>query len=71
MHTMTIERVLRWVPAGSLPRVVRIVGCEPASFGPEGEGQAGLTEPVQAAVDEAVRLVQSLVRELAERPLHA
>jgi len=38
----------------------------PATLGPE-EGQMGLSEPIAAAVDEAVQLVDSLVaRILAE-----
>jgi hypothetical protein len=37
-----------------------VVGCEPATLGPE-EGQMGLSEPVEAAVDEAVGLIESLI----------
>ena len=44
---------------GELKRVL-LVGCVPATLGPE-EGEMGLSEPVAAAVDEAVSLVQSLV----------
>jgi Ni,Fe-hydrogenase maturation factor len=36
------------------------VGCEPESLGGE-EGMMGLSAPVEAAVDEAVKLVQSLI----------
>jgi hydrogenase maturation protease len=43
----------------SLKRVL-LLGCEPATLGPE-EGQMGLSEPVQAAVDEAVKLLESMV----------
>jgi hydrogenase maturation protease len=64
MHAMTVDHVLRWVPSGRLPPVMRIVGCEPETFGEEGAGQAGLSDAVSAAVDEAVGLVQSLVSEL-------
>jgi len=42
---------------------ILLVGCEPLTLGPE-EGQMGLSEPVAAAVDEAVSVVESLVREL-------
>jgi hydrogenase maturation protease len=45
---------------GTIPRVL-VVGCEPASC----EGP-GLSEPVGAAVDGAVGLVQELLRR--ERP---
>ena len=44
---------------GELKRVL-LVGCVPETLGPE-EGQMGLSEPVTAAVDEAVKLVDSLV----------
>jgi hydrogenase maturation protease len=39
---------------------VLVVGCVPATLGPD-EGQMGLSEPVAAAVDEAVKLIDSLV----------
>jgi hydrogenase maturation protease len=42
---------------------ILLVGCEPLTLGPE-EGQMGLSEPVVAAVDEAVSTVESLVKEL-------
>ena len=51
---------------GALKRIL-LVGCEPATLGPD-EGQLGLSEPVQAAVDEAVTLVLDLVREIREGP---
>lgn len=73
MHAMTPERVLQWLPPGSAPRILRLVGCEPADFGPEGLGREGLSEPVLASVDEAVHLVRSLLHELAPPPgvIHA
>jgi hydrogenase maturation protease len=50
---------------GDLKRIL-LLGCVPATLGPE-EGKMGLSEPVAAAVDEAVQLVDSLVsRILAE-----
>jgi hydrogenase maturation protease len=45
---------------GSLKRVL-LVGCEPATLGPE-EGLMGLSEPVTAAVPEAVELVESVIK---------
>jgi Ni,Fe-hydrogenase maturation factor len=47
---------------GQLKRVL-LVGCIPATLGPE-EGQMGLSAPVEAAVDEAVKLVASLVNRI-------
>lgn len=64
-HGMNPMKVLGMVKAmGGRPRRVLLVGCEPATFGPEDEGFMGLSEPVQAAVDGAVRLVESLVADL-------
>jgi len=44
---------------GELKRVL-LVGCVPATLGPE-EGAMGLSEQVAAAVDEAEKLIDSLV----------
>lgn len=64
MHAMTPERVLQWLPPGAAPRILRLVGCEAGDFGLEGFGREGLSGPVLASVDEAVRLVQGLLHEL-------
>lgn len=64
MHAMTPERVLQWLPPGGAPRILRLVGCEPGDFGPEGLGREGLSAPVLASVEEAVRLVQELLHEV-------
>jgi hydrogenase maturation protease len=60
-HGMNPMKVLAMVKAmgGEFKRIL-LVGCEPQTFGPE-EGQMGLSEPVEAAVDEAVNIVESLV----------
>jgi hydrogenase maturation protease len=65
MHSMTPDRVLGWIDPATAPRVLRVVGCEPSTFGVEGEGQDSLSAPVLAAVDEAVRMVEALVEDLA------
>ncbi len=61
-HTMNPVAVLQLVTAlgGSVGRML-VVGCEPAAVLPDGEGNIGLSQPVTAAVDEAVRLVQELI----------
>lgn len=58
-HAMNPLNVLRMVAAmnGKLKKVL-LVGCEPATLGGE-EGQMGLSEPVQAAVEEAVQMIVS------------
>ena len=60
-HAMNPLNVLRMATSmgGQLKRVL-LVGCVPATLGPE-EGQMMLSEPVTVAVDEAVKLVNSLV----------
>lgn len=50
---------------GQFKRIL-LVGCEPATFGPE-EGQMGLSPPVEAAVEQAVVVVESLVEEICRR----
>lgn len=55
---------------GRLP-CLRLVGCEPASVTPAESGEIGLSEPVCAAVDEAVRLIETLVRQMADVPRFA
>jgi hydrogenase maturation protease len=60
-HAMNPLNVLRMATSmgGQLKRVL-LVGCVPATLGPE-EGQMGLSAPVAAAVDGAVDLIDSLV----------
>jgi hydrogenase maturation protease len=60
MAVLALARTL----GGPLPRVL-VVGCEPATrlTGAEDEVVAELSEPVRAAVGEAVRMVESLVME--------
>ncbi len=56
-HAMNPMAVLRVVHSlGGSPARILIVCCEPADTG-EGEGKLGLSEPVQAAIGEAVTLI--------------
>jgi len=65
-HGMNPMKVLRMVKAmGGKPKRLLLVGCEPATLGPE-EGQMGLSEPVRAALDEAVGLIDGLIAELQD-----
>jgi hydrogenase maturation protease len=66
-HGFTPDRVLRWLDSSSVPRILRLVGCEPESFGPPGIGQEELSVPVRAAVDEALQLVLDLSRSILEQ----
>lgn len=65
-HGMQPAAVLSLVTqlGAALPQLF-VVGCEPATFGPE-EGLLGLSEPVRAAVGEAVQVVSSLVERLTD-----
>jgi hydrogenase maturation protease len=60
-HSLNPLNVLRLAQSmGSSLKRILLVGCEPGTLGPE-EGQMGLSEPIEAAVEEAVRLVEALV----------
>ncbi len=64
-HDLDPTKVLRMVSAmnGRCRRIV-LVGCEPETFGDELEGKMGLSEPVTAAVDEAVYVIEGVVADL-------
>ncbi len=63
-HSMNPLNVLRLASSmGPLKRVL-LVGCEPATLGPD-EGQMGLSEPIEAVLDEAVKLVESLIEQIS------
>lgn len=67
-HGMDPARVLRLArELGGLPRRTLVVGCEPQTVIDPAGGDVlvELSPPVQEAVDEAARLVRSLVAELA------
>ncbi|MFF5265277.1 hydrogenase maturation protease [Actinomadura viridis] len=63
MDPQTVLRLLRHLGGGGVERVL-IVGCRPAVI----EERMGLSEPVRAAVDEAVGLVTALACAEAARP---
>jgi hydrogenase maturation protease len=62
-HGMNPTSVLRLAkslgPAG-LKKQIFVLGCEPATFGPD-EGQLGLSSEVAAAVDGAITLLDKLI----------
>jgi hydrogenase maturation protease len=63
-HGMDPVKVLRLAASmgGPLKRVL-LVGCEPATLGPE-EGQMGLSETVKASLPGAVALVESVINKV-------
>jgi hydrogenase maturation protease len=73
-HSMDPAKVLAFARVlGARPIHTLIVGCEPAKIitgEDDTDMQMGLSEPVQAAVDEAVKMIDSLVeRLLASTPV--
>jgi hydrogenase maturation protease len=64
-HGMDPARVLQLAASmGEIPAQVFVVGCEPQDFGDELEGRVGLSTAVQAAVDEACKMVTELVERI-------
>ena len=61
-HGMTPLRVFRLIEAmgGKCKRVI-IVGCEPETLGDEIEGKFGLSASVAASVDDAIKIIESLI----------
>lgn len=68
-HSMNPQNVLRMAQSmgGLKARRILLVGCEPESLGGE-EGRMGLSEKAAAAVEEAVRMIESWVRRILEQP---
>lgn len=65
-HSMHPMNVLRMARAMHAPlKKVMLIGCEPATLGGD-EGYIGLSTPVQAAVEEAVRATESLVKRILD-----
>jgi len=63
-HAMNPMSVLRMARAMNIElKNVLLVGCEPETLGGE-EGQMGLSAPVEAAVDDAVKLVESVIHKV-------
>jgi hydrogenase maturation protease len=68
-HGLDPAKVLRLARSlGAGVRRVLLVGCEPAPPQEDEEPAMGLSDPVRAAVEEAVALVESLARRLLEDP---
>ncbi len=63
-HSMNPVAVLQLVGAlgGEVGRLL-VVGCEPETVEPSAEGKMGLSDPVNTAVDEAVRVIEGLIAE--------
>lgn len=69
VKVLAYARTLGTLSGGQVTRPIHtlVVGCEPTPLGgdeDDPEMQMGLSEPVQAAVDEAVKMIDSLVEQL-------
>jgi hydrogenase maturation protease len=65
-HGMDPVRVLNLAASqGTISAQVLVVGCEPQDFGDELEGRMGLSSLVQAAVEEAAKMVLELAERIA------
>jgi hydrogenase maturation protease len=63
-HGMNPLNVLRMAASMGAPlKGILLVGCEPATLGPD-EGQMGLSEPVEKAMDEAASLLDSVINKI-------
>lgn len=63
-HGMNPMKVLAMVKSmGGVFRRILLIGCEPTPLESE-DGQLGMSEPVQLAVDEAVRKIECLVSQI-------
>jgi hydrogenase maturation protease len=66
-HEMAPAKALAAAKAmGAALANVVIVGCEPESFGSEEEPRMGLSQAVEAAVDEAVALIEDMAAKSLE-----
>jgi hydrogenase maturation protease len=64
-HNLDPVKVLRLAAAmGARVERLLVVGCEPVPLGESEDMQMGLSDPVRAAVEEAVPLVESLAARL-------
>ena len=62
---MVPEQAIRFARMlGEKLTLLRIIGCEPATFDAASDGTFRLSEPVQAAVEPAIELVRSLIAEV-------
>jgi hydrogenase maturation protease len=62
-HSMNPVNVLRTVrQMGGARGKILLIGCEPADLGAE-EGKLGLSAPVEAAIGEAIGMIEKLVAE--------
>jgi hydrogenase maturation protease len=70
-HGMNPMNVLRMAKAMKAPlEHILLIGCEPAYLGGD-DGHMGLSAPAEAAVNEAMKIIQSLVKQILDGALPA
>ncbi len=69
MHPANVINLARAM--GDLQGSIYLVACEPETFGPENEGQMGLSDTVQGSVNEAAWMVETLVERILHGDLQA
>lgn len=63
-HSMNPVSVLELVRAlGGRPGRMLVVGCEPEHIEPDHEGRIGLSPPVEAAANDAVKVIEDLINQ--------
>lgn len=71
-HSMNPVKVLAFARTlGARPHRVLLIGCEPARLAGDGDDlnlHMGLSEPMQAVIDEAVSMIDSLLERLLAEP---
>lgn len=60
MNPTSVLRLAKSLGAAALKKRIFVLGCEPATFGPD-EGQLGLSPEVEAAVDGAIALLDKMI----------
>jgi hydrogenase maturation protease len=61
-HSLNPDSVLQLVHAlEGRPRRMLVVGCEPEHIEPDAEGKIGLSPPVDAGANEAVKIIEELI----------
>jgi hydrogenase maturation protease len=64
-HSMDPVKVLRMArELGSTIESILLVGCEPTPFADDDDMKLEMSEPVQAAVEEAITVIESLVTQI-------
>ena len=71
-HSMNPVAVLKLVGAlgGKIGRLL-VVGCEPATVEANADGNIGLSPPVEAALEDTIRIIQGLVAGMSSHRMAA